>query len=194
MAISLKKISKLIDLDLSDVPKEDRTSVKKEIGDYVVDEILEAVSRGSSPVNGLGSFKRLNKDYAKDQKGGNTTANLDLFGDMLDSLTFKNTAKGIEVGIFKSSEVPKADGHNNFSGKSTLPLRRFIPDESEDFKKQIEDGIKDIVDEFKRTEPTNRDSIFSDLFTVEETETLEIADLFNDDSLEAYLRQNGYIQ
>jgi len=194
MAISLKKISKLIDLDLSDVPRSERTSVKKEIGDYVVDEILEAVSRGSSPVNGLGSFKRLNKDYAKDQKGGNTTANLDLFGDMLDSLTFKNTAKGIEVGIFKSSEVPKADGHNNFSGKSTLPLRRFIPKDGEDFKKQIEDGIKDIVDEFKRTEPTNRDSILSDLFTVEETETLEIADLFNDDSLEAYLRQNGYIQ
>ena len=109
MSISLKKISKLIDLDLSDIPKEKRKTVKKEIGDFVVEEILIAVSKGQSPVIGeKRNFKKLKPDYAKAEKGGDRNPDLELLGDMLDSLTFKNTTKGIEVGIFKATEVPKA--------------------------------------------------------------------------------------
>ena len=105
---------------------------------------------GKSPVAGRGSFKKLNKEYAGEQKDGNTTANMELEGDMLDALLSKNR-KGdkIEIGIFKAKEQGKADGHNNFSGKSTLPTRRFIPNEKERFKKRIRTGIKTIINDNK---------------------------------------------
>ena len=176
MSISLKKISKLIDLDLSDIPKEKRKTVKKEIGDFVVEEILIAVSKGQSPVIGeKRNFKKLKPDYAKAEKGGDRNPDLELLGDMLDSLTFKNTTKGIEVGIFKATEVPKADGHNNFSGKSTLPKRRFIPKDSQKFRKSIQNGVKGIINEFKA------DAVIP----------LTLEDVFNDKSLELFLAQEG---
>jgi|18_taG_2_1085343.scaffolds.fasta_scaffold00339_23 hypothetical protein len=105
---------------------------------------------GKSPVANRGSFKKLNKEYAKEEKGGDTNPNLDLDGDLLNALTSKNK-KGdkIEIGIFKAGEQGKADGHNNFSGKSTLPTRRFIPSEREKFKKSITVGIKQIINDNK---------------------------------------------
>lgn len=192
MGISLTKIAKTINLDLSDVPQELRSEVKKEVGEYVVDEILKSVSSGKSPVSGGGAFKALNENYADNEKGGNRTPNLELDGDMLDSLTFKNTTGGVEVGIFKSSEVPKADGHNNFSGKSKLPTRRFIPDESQLFEKSIERGIKDIVSEYKSETPTS--TTFEPIFSeTKETTSITIGDLFSDDFLGQFLRDEGFI-
>ncbi len=111
---------------------------------------MRFVARGNSPVEGEGKFRRLNKTYATDQKGGNRTPNLDLEGDMLDSLTHEITGDGIKVGIFRTSEVPKADGHNNFSGESKLPTRRFIPDASQDFKSSIKTGITRIIQGFEQ--------------------------------------------
>lgn len=196
MAIDLTKIAKEIKLDLSEIPRENRSTVKREVGQYVVDEILRHVSTGNSPVGGRGKFKTLNKEYAEDQKGGNRNPNLELEGDLLDSLTFKNTKSGVEVGIFKSKEVPKADGHNNFTGKSKLPTRRFIPDESESFKRNIEKGIKDIVNEYKPREAPGTEDFLSQIFTVEESERrvdIQVGDLFQDDFLEQYLRDQGLI-
>lgn len=137
------------------MPRNQRAETKALVGDFVVNEILRFVGSGKSPVKGEKStFPRLTKEYAQDKKGGNTTANLDLMGDMLDSLTFKNTRNGIEVGIFQGSEVPKADGHNNFSGESKLPRRRFIPSEDQGFRQRIERGIKDIVQSAEEGNPS----------------------------------------
>ena len=88
------------------------------MGEFVVNEILRSVSEGKSPVSGRRQFKILDEKYAKDEKGGDRNPNLELGGDMLDALTFKPMpGDSLEVGIFDSNEVPKADGHNNFSGK-----------------------------------------------------------------------------
>lgn len=131
------------------MPSQNRSQAKSEIGDFVVNEILRFVGSGKSPVAGeKASFPKLDKNYAEDKKGGNTTANLDLQGDMLDALTFKNVAGGIEIGIF-GDEAPKADGHNNHSGESSLPRRRFIPDEDQKFRGRIESGVKKIIKEFE---------------------------------------------
>jgi hypothetical protein len=150
LATDLSKIAKTIDLKdfgIQKVPKNQRSSVATQVGELLVDEILRKVSTGTSPVEGRCRFKILNKEYAEDEKFGNRTPNLDLEGDMLNALDYRVTGNTkLEVGIFKSSEVPKADGHNNFSGQSKLPERRFIPDDSEAFKKDIQGRIKQLVE------------------------------------------------
>lgn len=139
---------KLVELDLSEIPKSIHNEVKKAVGGYLVNQILSTVAEGHSPVDGS-AFPKLSAKYAKDEKGGDTTPNLLLTGDMLDSLNFKPVKEGISVGIMSASQRPKADGHNNFSGKSKLPERRFIPGEDQDFYSEIQDGIGSIIDEFK---------------------------------------------
>lgn len=119
----------------------------------MVAEILRSVSSGNSPVSGYGRFKRLSEDYADSEKGGDRTPNLELQGDMLDALEARNTREGVNVGIFAAKEVPKADGHNNFSGDSRLPLRRFIPKGQETFKRNINSGVKRIVQQYEVEEP-----------------------------------------
>lgn len=108
------------------------------------------VRTGKSPVDGEGSFKKLNKQYANDEKQGNRTPNLTLEGDMLaeDSFKWKFTKDGIEIGVFKDNQVDKADGHNkHFSRKGNLPKRRFVPKKSQRYIKDIRDEIKDIIKE-----------------------------------------------
>lgn len=63
---------------------------------------------------------------------------------MLDSVDFKITKTGLEIGVF-GPDAPKADGHNNLSGESKLPERRFIPAEGEGFISSIEREIDRII-------------------------------------------------
>lgn len=135
-------------LDLTRIPEANQTQAKREAGEFVVGEILRFVGRGQSPVEGE-SFPRLNSDYADEFKGGNRTPNLDLNGNMLDSLSYEVTATGIDVGIFKDSQEAKADGHNNFSGDSALPKRRFIPASNQSFKRVITEGVNQILDGYR---------------------------------------------
>jgi hypothetical protein len=136
-------------LDLSQIPDNRQDQAKQDVGEFIRDEIFRFVSSGNSPVAGRGAFQRLSKEYADNEKGGNRTANLELEGDMLDSLEFELTSRGIEIGIFDSGEQGKADGHNNFSGDSKLPTRRFIPDDNETFKSQIMSGVRQILNQYR---------------------------------------------
>lgn len=191
MAISLTKIAKTIELDLSDVPSNLKSSAKKEVGEFVVNEILRSVSEGKSPVSGYSKFKTLNKKYADDEKGGDRNPNLELDGDMLDALVFKNASgDAIEVGIFQSSQVPKADGHNNFSGESRLPTRRFIPEEDENFKRDITNGINRILRDFKRVPSQTVNTELSTITTLREDETgigISINDILSADFIDEFL-------
>jgi hypothetical protein len=132
--------------------KSDLRAALKEIADYVKTETLSYVGEGKSPVAG-GSFKHsLSPAYKKikEKISGADFANLELTGDMLDALETKITDDGmIQIGIW-GKEAAKADGHNNFSGKSTLPAREFIPNEnkSQTFKRDILSGIRGIAEAF----------------------------------------------
>lgn len=135
---------------LSDSEKEELT---QSIGDYLVESILNKVGEGVSPVSGNGAFKQLNKQYAENEKDGNRLANLDLFGDMLSSLEWKQIKGGVRVGIFDEDQAIKSYGHNTgFEGHPILdgvaPARKFIPQKDETFKKDILKGVDDIIREF----------------------------------------------
>lgn len=131
-------------------------SVKEEIGEYLVEQILAATAESKSPVAGYGKFPSLSKEYKKfkEESGRSGVPNLDFEGDMLSALDYEITDDGLKIGVF-GDQAPKADGHNNLSGASSLPLRRFLPDIGESFKKDIDAEIEAILSERKVEEATS---------------------------------------
>lgn len=129
-----------------DVPAELKEEISSEVGEFLKEQILKAVAESTSPVSG-GSFKKqLSKDYKKLKESENLPgiANLEYSGQMLDSLSYKVTSKGIELGVF-GEPAKRADGHNNFSGESKLPKRQFLPEEGQKFKSTIQQEIDKII-------------------------------------------------
>jgi hypothetical protein len=181
--MAVPKQTKNLTLDLSNIPTTSQNKAKEDVGEFVRNEILRFVSSGKSPVAGRGAFDRLNKEYADAKKGGNRSPNLELEGDLLDSLKYEVTSTGIEVGIFDSDEAPKADGHNNFSGLSKLPTRRFIPDASESFQGRIMTGVSQILDRYRENfDPFATDELPSALViasTVIEPDTIDLNDILS---------------
>lgn len=134
------------------VKKEKREEAYDRAGAFIRDSILSTVGGGTSPVSGESWKRSLSPEYARRKKEVSSAdfANMELHGDLLDSIS--TSAKGrkirIEVG---EDQNDKADGHCNFSGKSKLPRRRFIPNgkEGQTFKKNILDGVKQILAEYE---------------------------------------------
>jgi hypothetical protein len=122
----------------------------EQVGDYILESVLSYVADQNSPVAGYGSFPKLNKEYKKRkaEEGGSPIPNLELSGDMLSAMRIIVKDDSVVLRI-SGKEGDKADGHNNHSGDSELPLRRFIPDEGETFKKSILGGVKRIIDSFE---------------------------------------------
>ena len=137
------------EIDLFDdivVPKAAREEVAQAVGEFLLEQTQIKLAQGESPIQGYGKFKKLSKEYAaiKQDEVGNTDPNLESSGEMRDQLTFKTTPKGIEIGVIGPS-AKKADGHNNLSGESELPTRRFLPDVGETYKPEIQRQVKEII-------------------------------------------------
>lgn len=130
-----------LELDEIDMlPARLKAKATKAVGDVLVEQILLSVAAKKSPIAGRGAFEALtSKDYRAKKKSevGNQMANLELSGKMLDALSWEKAENGIKIGVFGDA-APRADGHNNLSGKSQIPERRFLPGEGEQFKKQIQ--------------------------------------------------------
>lgn len=143
------KITFKLELPMDEIPTGSKTEFKRVIGDFILEQVLKDVSKGISPVYGK-KWDGLSSDYKNIKKkvSGSTLANMELYGDMLDALEYKIKPDGIEFGIWDSKQAAKADGHNNHSGKSKLPLRRFIPTEDETFRPGINREIQEIMDEY----------------------------------------------
>jgi hypothetical protein len=140
-------LSSTIDLEAA-VPKNVAEDLKRDVGDFLVEQILSSVGSSESPITGS-KFKALSKEYKKhkEDQGLGNKPNLEFSGSMLDSLDYKITPKGIEIGIF-GEDAPKADGHNNFSGDSKLPTRQFLPKEGDGFSSKIQSGVDQIINEY----------------------------------------------
>jgi hypothetical protein len=140
--LNLKNLgAKELDLDL-----------KEEVGNYLVEKILENCSEAKTSVAGGEWEKKLSTKYKKlkSEVSGSNKANMELYGDMLDALEFIPTPNGIEVGIFDYDQAQKADNHNKFSAASKrtpLPPRQFIPRRGESFDLNILAEIEEIIAE-----------------------------------------------
>lgn len=129
----------------------DKDRVFREIAEFIRAATIERTQSGVSPVSGRGKFKQLSKDYAEAKKDGDRTPDLTLEDEMLESIdVFKLKGNTMRITL-PGEQQPKADGHNNFSGDSRIPERRFIPNEKdgETFKNFIIDGIASIIREAK---------------------------------------------
>lgn len=122
-----------------------------------------SVGEAKSPLDGS-RYQALSKDYKKfkQESGAPGVPNLDLEGDMLSSLEYVELSGGkLELGVF-GDQAPKADGHNNFSGKSKIPERRFLPGEGESFKSSIQKEVQGIVNEALAQEQEINQDAFSE--------------------------------
>lgn len=130
--------------------KKKKAQALEEIADYVNGEVLAHCGDGSTPIQG-GQWKRsLSKEYRekKAEISGVTYANMELYGDMLNDLETVHT-NGNKLSLqIVGENAPKADGHNNHSGKSPLPPREFIPKKGQTFNSKILRGIRAIAEEF----------------------------------------------
>lgn len=121
------------------------------VAELVQTSVLEYVGDAKSPVKG-GPWKRtLSPAYKKikGEESSSTVANLELTGDMLDALEVVRK-RGTKLSLqIEGEEAPKADGHNNHSGDSSLPERRFIPKGRETLRDNIWRDVKRILQEYE---------------------------------------------
>ena len=138
-------------IDLFDgvkLPVKIKRRVAREVGELLIDETLLAVGNAKSPLSGQ-TFPGLSKKYKKFKESKNRLGipNLEFKGDMLDAFKSKVTPQGLlDMGVF-GKQARKADGHNNLSGDSKLPLRRFLLDEGDTYKGPIVSQIDSIIGE-----------------------------------------------
>lgn len=141
---------KLTFKSLKKIKKSERANVLEDVGEALIEGILDYVGSGKSPVVGGQYKKKLSPAYAK-QKGSDLS-NMELSGEMLDSLEVKISGDSIEVGFFDPDEAAKAAGHHSgatpWDGykQSKLPVREFIPREKQNFKKEIMNAVMEIID------------------------------------------------
>lgn len=114
-----------------------------EIGEEVVAEMRDLISKGISPIAGNGRFPRYKdpKKYPRRQKP-NTPVNLKLSGDFQEALTYsvKSSKSGFKTEIFyggASVEDKKESGHRKGSDGTSRTSRPTIPQGSESFAERI---------------------------------------------------------
>ena len=133
-------------------------SVLKPIGEAVISGVLDSVSRGVSPVRGLGRFvaysgasDRRKYPFSVRSEYPNKKlrpVNLSLDGSMLSSIKSKIENDKLFVGIFGGKHELMAETHNEGTqenSKNKVPKRKFLPTgRGEDFIVSIQRAIKDL--------------------------------------------------
>lgn len=131
------------------VPANKRRETQERIAEFVKEQVLDYVGEGTSPVAGEGKFPALSSSYKSYKKTVSSSAipNLELTGDMLNALdVVPVNGRKLRLQI-EGKEAQKAEGHCQLKGPGYLPKRRFIPSEKQTFRKEIWEGIKDILEQ-----------------------------------------------
>jgi len=138
----------------SDVPKKSREQALDEVAEYLKEAMLDRIGRGLSPVSG-GHWKRsLSKEYKKlkQEISGVDFANLELSGDLLDSLVVRAGGNGIEITV-GDDQAGKAEGHllGSYGREpNEAKSREFMPwQDGHKFKRDILFQIKQILADFE---------------------------------------------
>jgi hypothetical protein len=143
-------------------------SLKKEIletvGKAIVNEMQAKMDVAKSPVDG-GRWKSVRKD-------GSVSVLFDE-GDLRDAIDFKIKGDRVEIGVYDSSEVPKAFAHNEaYKGhphiKQNEYYREFIPEKNQNFIPEIESRIDNIIEIALREQANDKSDEFLKL-TVDES-------------------------
>ena len=139
-----------------EIPRGSRREALEAAAEYIRTAMLDYIGSGTSPVSGFGKFPGYTKTY-KDFKRGESSAsavNLELSGEMLDALDARVSGSTINVNVYGDSDLEgKAEGNNlgTYGKANPIPgkARRFIPVGNERLKKDILQGVKDILKEYE---------------------------------------------
>lgn len=137
--------------ELTGLTRAQKKEVREQIAELIIEQTLKDLADQRSPIEGYGKFAKLSPEYAAEKMAltGSKAANLDLSGEMISETDYRVEGDSkIEIGVYGDA-APRADGHNNLSGKSELPIRRFIPGKGEQYKSDIMQMIKDTVLSYK---------------------------------------------
>lgn len=136
--------------ELSGLSKSARLDALEEVGEFLVEQTLVNAAESSSLVKGEKIPALTSKQYKLKKRAevGNSSANLELSGEMLDSVDYKVSGETVTIGVFGDAAL-RADGHNNFSGKSSLPKRRIFPAEGQEYKDQVMREVRRIIADYK---------------------------------------------
>lgn len=156
-----------VELDLFDgreLPRRVKKRIQEEVGSFLVEQTLVSMDQKKSPVSGAPNFPALSPMYKKKKLAevGSGEANLEFDGIMKDEVNFEPTENGISIGVF-GERAKAADGHNNLSGDSNLPLRQFIPNEGQKYKQGIAKEVERIVADIIAEEQTFKRRDFEDI-------------------------------
>ena len=107
-------------------PKNLPPYLKKMIGREVIRTIIDRNEAGVS-INGT-KFVKYSDSYKNSElfqaMGKSDLVNLRLFGDMQESMAFRETRDGVEIYFRESEEAAKAHGHDR--GSKILPKREWF--------------------------------------------------------------------
>jgi len=170
-----------VELDLFEgrnIPLKIKKRISEDVGNYLVEQTLMSSSQSKSPVRGEGTYKPLSKEYGLRKKAevGNSRPNLEFEGVMYEELDFAPTKNGVEIGVY-GERAGAADGHNNLSGKSRLPTRRFLPDVGQTYKSEIATEVQRIIADAIAEETTFKKSQFKNVETKSQLYA-KLADIF----------------
>jgi len=149
------RLDQLVDkADLDGLNKAEKDVIKNDVGEMLVDLILENCSEQRTSVQDGKWKQNLSPEYKKiKEKIAPGVPNLELTGKMLDALKFKTYRDGVEVGLFKDAGLTnllKSQNHNKWNqtaNKSKTPERQFIPRKGQKFSKEIITELKTIAQE-----------------------------------------------
>ena len=152
MPIKKNKISYKLDLkdkfNKKKIAPSKRKALSELIGVTILDEIVQYLDKGSTPVS-KGEYKRgLSKEYKakKTKQGKRSYADMQLTESMLSNLRVDARKDSVELKLTDSTEKKKAYNHNV---GDTLPKRQWLPDDSKDekLKRTITSKINRIIDD-----------------------------------------------
>lgn len=137
------------------IPKKDRREALEEVADFVKEQILAKTADGESSVQG-GKWKRkITKDYWKNVKSDESSANfanMELTGDMMDALDTLVVSGKVRIQI-AGQEADKAEGNLLGSyGRSPDPskAREFMPHKrGQQLSSDIVSGIAKILERYE---------------------------------------------
>jgi hypothetical protein len=136
------------------VPKADRADALEEVATFVKESILSNCGDGRTSVKGGRWVKSLTPGYkkVKSQYSGVDYANLELHGDLLDSVETGVSGKKVFIEIADETQLGKAEGHltgiYGAHSKKARP-RQFMPQPGEELSPDIVSGIKDILQKYE---------------------------------------------
>lgn len=146
------KFDPIKELEL-DIPKSKRREALEVAARFLKEAMLDYIGEAKSPVAGGKWVRKLEPEYKKKkiEESGVDFANLELSGDLLDSISVDVEKSKIVIDVGED-EYGKSEGHitgvYGDNSKKVKP-RQFMPQGKETFKKPILEDLKALLREFE---------------------------------------------